>query len=411
MDFLADLKSRHLLAQLTREAEFLEHINSGVRAAYVGYDPTGDSLTAGHLLPTLLLARWQRAGGKAIVVMGSGTAMVGDPSGKTDMRRMLTLDEIENNKQRMKRQLERFLDLSDPSRGIVVDNGDWLRPLNYLSFLRDIGPHFSVNRMLTADSVKLRLEKGLSFLEFNYMLLQSYDFLYLFRDQGCTVQIGGDDQWSNMLGGMELIRRMHRSEAFCLTIPLLTTPDGTKMGKTEKGALWLDPEKTSPYEFFQYWRNCDDRQVTLLMKMMTFMGLEEIQSYESLEGSEINGAKEKLAWELTHQVHGREAADEALMTSKSLFSAGGGAHLESAPTYSAARGDIGTKAIVDVLTATGCFASKGEVRRLIAQNGLQVGELKVDSPEFVVSAAMLDKDGAILVKKGKKHYYRIVFSD
>jgi tyrosyl-tRNA synthetase len=410
MRIVEELRERGLLAQITHEEEFLAQAKMEPLTAYVGYDPTAASLTAGHLVPTMVLARWQRQGGRAIVVMGSGTAMIGDPSGRTEMRKMLTLEEIDHNKKCMKLQLEKFLDLSDPKKGLIVDNGDWLRSLNYLEFLLDIGPHFSVNRMLTTESVRQRLEKGLSFLEFNYSLLQSYDFLHLARHESCAVQIGGDDQWSNMLGGMELIRRLLHKPAYCLTIPLLLTSSGQKMGKTEKGALWLDPERTPPFEFFQYWRNVEDLQAVDLLKKMTFMTLSEISPYEKLSGADLNQAKERLAWELTKLVHGQAAADEAKDTAKSLFS-GDASSLAAAPLFQISRATISEGiSITDLLTQTGIFPSKAEVRRLIAQNGLQIEDQKISDPNLSLSLKNWPASGELLIKRGKKHYYRIAFS-
>jgi tyrosyl-tRNA synthetase len=404
MGFLETMREREMLAQITHEDELVEHLATGSRFAYVGFDPTADSLHVGHLMAIMALRRWQKAGHKVLALVGGGTGLIGDPSGKTDMRQMLTAEVIDTNIQIFKKQLAHFINFSDGSA--LVNNADWLNKLMYLPLLREVGPHFSVNRMLTADCFRLRLEKGLSFLEFNYMILQSYDFLHLQRTYGCTLQLGGDDQWSNMLGGVELIRRLSTAKAFCVTVPLLTTSAGTKMGKTEKGAVWLDGSKTPPYDYFQYWRNVEDSVVRKCLLYFTELPVAEINALTAVEGSALNQAKERLAYECTTLLHGREAADAARAAAANLF---GEAHSGAgAPEHVIAKTDLkeGGISLADALVSTKIFASKSEVRRLVQQGGLMLDGNKVEDPEFRLTEAMLAGEG-ILLRKGKKHYYRL----
>ncbi len=406
MAILNELRDRGLIAQITHEEAFEEHVHSAPRTIYCGFDPTADSLTVGHLLPILVLKRWQLAGHRVIVVLGGGTALIGDPSGKTEMRKMLTREQILENADRFKAQAAKFLDLKNPDKGLVLNNLDWLESLKYLEFLRDIGPHFSVNRMLTAESIKLRLEKGLSFLEFNYMLLQGFDFLHLFQSHSCSIQVGGDDQWSNILGGMELVRRLSGGgQAFCVTFPLLLKSDGSKMGKSEKGAVWLDPQKTSPYEFYQFWRNVEDSMVIKLVKYFTFIPLSEIESLAKLEGADINRVKKILAFELTKMVHDESAAAQAEATASGLFTGAGldgGEGSEPVFTYSRDQFLSIKPSVVDFLVECGVFPSKGEARRLITGGGLSIDGNKVTSV-----TALMPVQESWLIKKGKKSFYRI----
>lgn len=407
MGFLEEMRSRGLLAQVTHEEELSEFLISGSRSAYVGYDPTADSLHVGHLLPTMTLRRWQRAGHRAVVILGGGTGLVGDPTGKTEMRKMLEAQQIEHNIEQFKKQIGQLVDLSSPEKGIALNNADWLAKLQYLPFLQDVGRHFSVNRMLTAESVKQRLEKGLTFLEFNYMLLQSYDFLHLYRTQDVTVQLGGDDQWSNMLGGVDLVRRMGGGKSFCVTVPLLTTSDGRKMGKTEGGAIWLDPNKTSPFDFFQYWRNVDDDMVIKCLYYLTELEVEEVMDLEQLQGADINKAKIKLATEMTKLIHGEEEAKKAADSASALFS-GASASL-NVPEVHIDKSVFGEE--IDVgsfLVASGIVPSKKEVMRLIEQGGLAINDKKIDNMKSKLYPG--DLEGGALVRKGKKHYYRVLFS-
>jgi len=358
------------------------------------------------------LRRWQQAGHKAIVLVGGGTAAIGDPTGKTDMRKMLSLEDLDQNAQSIKKQLESYVDLSDPKKGMMVNNADWLFKLSYLPFLREIGPHFSVNRMLSAECFKQRLEKGLSFLEFNYMLLQSYDFLHLFREADCTVQIGGDDQWSNILGGMELVRRLGKSQAFGMTMPLLVNTDGKKMGKTEKGAVWLDAKLTSPYEFFQYWRNIDDQMIETCLKTFTDLPVAEITAMTAnanTDHKQINANKETLAFLVTELLHGTEEAEKARATARELFSGKGGGGNE--PEKTIGREVFGQAInIADLLVKTQIIESKAEVKRLIKQGGLAINGEKVQDIYYEVPLNLVDSDQGALIKKGKKHYYRLRIS-
>lgn len=418
MSFLDVMRSRGLVAQITHEEELGKHL-AQPRTAYIGFDPTAPSLHVGHLLQIMTLKRWQDAGHRVIAVVGGGTALIGDPTGKTDMRQMLTLAGIEANMMGIKKQLSKFLDMS-PGRGMITNNYDWLSKLNYLELLREVGTHLSVNRMVAAECFKQRLEKGLSFLEFNYMVLQSYDFLHLFREQGCTVQMGGDDQWSNILSGMELVRRIGRknederaknpAQAFCVTTPLLATADGKKMGKTEKGAVWLDPEQTSPYDYFQFWRNIDDSLVERCLMFFTEMPVPEIKKLGAMTGAAINDAKVVLAYETTKMLHGAAHADQARDAAKALFAAGGDAGSAEAPEVTITSDQYGTGNVLDVIVAAGVAPSKGEARRLVQQGGLAMDGKKVEDIGYVVPKTSLQGVEGCLIKKGKKHYYRLRIS-
>jgi tyrosyl-tRNA synthetase len=403
MTVLNTLKERGFVQQTTHEAEIAELLSKEKITFYIGFDPTADSLHVGHFLGMMVMAHMQRAGHRPICLIGGGTTMVGDPSGKTDMRKMLSQEDIQNNSERFKKQMQRFIDFSN-GKALLVNNADWLLKLNYIEFLRDIGALFSVNRMLTAECFKQRLDRGLSFLEFNYMLMQSYDFLELNRQFGCILQMGGDDQWSNIINGVDLIRRKESKPAYGLTFTLLTTSDGRKMGKTEKGALWLDPEKTSPYDFYQYWRNIADADVEKCLALLTFLPMDEVRRLGALEDKEINIAKKTLAFEVTKLVHGQEAAEKAQGAAEALF--GGSGALDNAPTVSIAPDKLGTSAI-DILTETKIFASKSEGRRLIQQGGLTIGDTKVTDLEFLVTKDLFTDD-SLLIRKGKKNYYRII---
>jgi tyrosyl-tRNA synthetase len=410
MGFLEDLRSRDMLAQITHEEELTAHLAEKPRVAYTGFDPTADSLHIGHLLPVMALRRWQMAGHKVIVLVGGGTAMVGDPTGKSEMRSMMTVDMIDQRVELFKKQFSGLLDLENPHRGIVLNNGDWLRKMNYLEFLRDFGRHFSVNRMLTAESVKARLEKGLSFLEFNYMLLQSYDFYHLYKHYGCTVQLGGDDQWSNMLGGMDLVRRIENGSAYCVTVPLLVSTTGAKMGKTENGAIWIDPNKTSPYELFQYFRNIEDGMVQKCLFYFTDLPEQDVRDLGALKDASINEAKIVLAYEATKLLHGEEEAKKAKDAATALFG-GGGSEGHDAPEYFVDKNSFGTEMnIADLLALSAIAPSKTEARRWIQQGGLSLDGKKVEDIKYVVTLADIQGEDGILVKKGKKHYYRLKIS-
>ncbi|MDR1116987.1 MAG: tyrosine--tRNA ligase [Oscillospiraceae bacterium] len=403
MTVYEELTARGLVAQTTNEEEIKELIDSGKAVFYIGFDPTADSLHVGHLLQLIVMRHLQRANNKAIALLGGGTTMVGDPSGRSDMRSMLTQEEIQRNADRFKGQMSKIVNFEDGG-AVMINNADWLLKLNYIEFLRDIGVHFSVNRMLTAECFKTRLEKGLSFIEFNYMLMQSYDFYVLNERYGVNMQCGGDDQWSNIINGADLIRRKNGNAAYGITFTLLLTSDGKKMGKTQKGAVWLDPEKVPPYEFFQYWRNIDDADVINCMKRVTFMPLEEIKEFEKLEGAELNSAKERLAYEVTRIVHGEEAANQALASARAVFSAGAS---ENMPETELASADFtgGGIAIADLLVRTGLAPSKGEARRLVDQGGISVNDEKVTSAAAQLGEEMFAGNGVIL-KKGKKVYHR-----
>ena len=403
MSVLDTLIERGFVHQMTHEDEITELLDKEKITFYIGFDPTADSLHVGHFLGMMVMAHMQRAGHRPICLIGGGTAMIGDPSGKTDMRKMMTPEIIQHNGDCFKEQMRRFIDFSD-DKALMLNNADWLLQLNYVELLRSVGAGFSVNRMLTADCYKQRLEHGLTFLEFNYMVMQAYDFLELYRLTGCVMQMGGADQWSNILAGADLIRRKEGKPAFGLTFTLLTTSDGRKMGKTEKGALWLDPEKTSPYDFYQYWRNVDDADVAKCLALLTFLPMDEVRRLGALKDQEINTAKKVLAYEVTQLVHGKEEADNAQQAAEALF--GGTGALDNAPTVTISREMIGTK-LVDVLAGAGVFASKGEGRRLIQGGGLYVGEAKVTDPDFLLTDDLFDGAG-LLIRKGKKSYHRIV---
>ena len=403
MTIYEELQRRGLLAQLTDEEEIKNLINAGKATFYIGFDPTADSLHVGHFMALCLMKRLQQAGNRPIALLGGGTGMIGDPSGKTDMRKMLTKEDIDHNIECFKKQMARFIDFSE-DKAIMVNNADWLLGLNYVEMLRDVGPHFSVNRMLAAECYKQRMEKGLSFLEFNYMIMQSYDFLMLYERYGCNMQFGGDDQWSNMLGGTELIRRKLGKDAYAMTITLLLNSEGKKMGKTEKGAVWLDPEKTSPYEFFQYWRNVADADVIKCLKMLTFLPIEEIEEMErTMSGSELNKAKEVLAHELTALVHGKEEADKALEAAKSLF--GGSGVSDNMPEVKLAAEDLtdGKIGIVDLLVKTGLCSSKRDARTVVQQGGASVDDRKIEAVDEMIEIADF-----VVVKKGKKSMIKAV---
>ncbi len=405
MNTYEELKERGLIAQVTDEQKVADLINKGEATFYIGFDPTADSLHVGHFMALCLMKRLQMAGNKPIALIGGGTAMVGDPSGKTDMRQMMTKETIENNVAAFKKQMSRFIDFED-DKALLVNNADWLLDLNYVEFLREVGPHFSVNNMLRAECYKQRMEKGLSFLEFNYMIMQSYDFYKLFQDYGCNLQFGGDDQWSNMLGGTELIRRKLGEDASAMTITLLLNSEGKKMGKTVSGAVWLDAEKTSPYDFYQYWRNVDDADVIKCLKMLTFLPLEEIKAMESWEGSELNKAKEILAYELTNLVHGEEEAKKADAAAKSMFGNGGISGDIPTTTYPKAELDEG-KDILTLLVDAELCKSRGEGRRLVQQNGVSVNGEKVTEIDATFTTDDYNEDGVILIKKGKKVFHQV----
>ena len=406
MGIYEELVARGLIAQVTNEDEIREMINNGKATFYIGFDCTADSLTAGHFMALTLMKRLQLAGNKPIALIGGGTTMIGDPSGRTDMRKMLTKDDIAHNAACFKKQMEKFIDFSD-DKALMLNNADWLLNLNYVELLRDVGACFSVNNMLRAKCYEQRMERGLSFLEFNYMIMQSYDFYYMFQHYGCNMQFGGDDQWSNMLGGTELIRKKLGKDAYAMTITLLLNSEGKKMGKTQSGAVWLDPNKTSPFEFYQYWRNVADADVLKCIRMLTFLPLEEIDKMDKWEGSQLNTAKEILAFELTKLVHGEEEANKAQQTARALFSGSG--NLDNMPSYTLSKDDLtdGKIAVNDILFKAGMTKSKGEGRRLIEQGGVSVNDKKVASAVETVCADDFS-DGSIIVKKGKKVFYKII---
>lgn len=405
MTIYDELVARGLIAQVTNEEEIKELINNGKATFYIGFDPTADSLHVGHFMALCLMKRLQMAGNKPVVLIGGGTAYVGDPTGRSDMRSMLTAETIQHNVDCFKRQIERFIEFGE-DKAVLVNNADWLLDLNYIDVLRDIGPHFSVNNMLRSECYKIRMEKGLSFLEFNYMIMQSYDFYHLFKEYGCNMQFGGDDQWSNMLGGTELIRRKLGKDAYAMTITLLMNSEGKKMGKTAKGAVWLDPDKTSPFEFFQYWRNVADSDVLKCIRMLTFLPLEEIDKMDAWEGSQLNEAKEILAYELTKLVHGEAEADKARTASHALFA--GGSDDSDMPTSTLTDADLtdGSIGILDLLAATGMAPTKSEARRLVTQGGVSVNDVKVEGIDKRITREELEK--GIKVRKGKKVYRRIL---
>ena len=398
------LKERGFIAQLSHEEEIRELLEKEKITFYIGFDPTADSLHVGHFIALMAMAHLQRAGHRPIALLGGGTGMIGDPSGKDSMRKMLTPEFIQHNIDCFKKQMSKFIDFSD-GKALMVNNGDWLLGLNYVKLLREVGVHFSVNRMLAAECYKKRWEKGLTFFEFNYMIMQAYDFYTLHKKYNCIMELGGDDQWSNMIAGVELIRRKDQKPAYCMTFNLLTTADGRKMGKTEKGALWLDPEKTSPYEFYQYWRNIDDADVEKCLCLLTFLPMDEVRRLAAYKDEKINEAKKVLAYEVTKLVHGQEEADKAVKATEALF--GGGADLENVPTLEITAADK-TARLIDVLTARKVFSSKREARQMIAQHGLYLNNEAVDDADASLAPEMFEKDGGILIRKGKKKYYRLV---
>ena len=406
MQIYDELVARGLIAQVTDEDEIRDLVNNGKAVFYIGFDPTADSLHVGHFMALCLMKRLQMAGNKPIVLIGGGTAMIGDPSGRSDMRQMMTKETIEHNCNCFKKQMSKFIDFSD-GKALMVNNADWLLNLNYVELLRDVGACFSVNRMLTAECYKQRMEKGLSFLEFNYMIMQSYDFLELYKRYGCNMQFGGDDQWSNMLGGTELIRKKLSKDAYAMTITLLLNSEGKKMGKTQKGAVWLDPEKTSPYEFYQYWRNVADADVLKCIRMLTFLPLEEIDKMDSWEGSQLNTAKEILAFELTKLVHGEEEATKAQQAAKALFSNSG--NTENMPTTELSDDDFtdGEISVIDVMLKAGIIKSKGEGRRLVEQGGVSVDDEKISGTAYTLKISDFEK-GHVILKKGKKVFHKII---
>ncbi|MBD9203743.1 MAG: tyrosine--tRNA ligase [Clostridiales bacterium] len=406
MGIYEELVARGLIAQVTNEEEIREMVNNGKATFYIGFDCTADSLHVGHFMALCLMKRLQMAGNKPIALIGDGTTLIGDPSGRTDMRQMLTEDAIKHNAECFKRQMEKFIDFSD-GKALMLYNSEWLKPLNYIEMLREVGACFSVNNMLRAECYKQRMEKGLSFLEFNYMIMQSYDFYYMFQHYGCNMQFGGNDQWSNMLGGTELIRKKLGKDAHAMTITLLLNSEGKKMGKTASGAVWLDPNKTSPFEFFQYWRNVDDADVLKCIRMLTFLPLEEIDKMSTWEGSQLNEAKDILAYELTKLVHGEEEAEKAKAASKALFAGSG--DTEHMPTTELTNDDFGGGSI-DVLTLLvkcGLAASKGEARRLVQQGGVSVNDEKVAAIETTFGCEQFTGDG-VVIKKGKKVFHKAV---
>ncbi len=406
MTLYDELVARGLIAQVTDEEEIKDLINNGKATFYIGFDPTADSLHVGHFMALCLMKRLQMAGNKPIALIGGGTAMIGDPSGRTDMRQMMTPETIQHNCDCFKKQMSRFIDFSE-GKALMVNNADWLMDLNYIDVLREVGAHFSVNRMLTAECYKQRMEKGLSFLEFNYMIMQSYDFYTLYQKYGCNMEFGGDDQWSNMLGGTELIRRKLGKDAYAMTINLLLNSEGKKMGKTQSGAVWLDPEKTSPFDFFQYWRNVADSDVLKCIRMLTFLPLEEINAMESWEGAQLNQAKEILAFELTKLVHGEEEANKAREASHALFAGGGdSAHMPTVELSSADFAD-GDMDILSLLVKTELAPSRSDARRAVEQGGVSVADEKVTDIKTAYNADSFGADG-LVVKRGKKKFVKVI---
>ena len=404
MGIYEELKARGLIAQVTDEEHIREMVNNGKATFYIGFDCTADSLTAGHFMALTLMKRLQMAGNKPIALIGGGTTMIGDPSGRTDMRKMLTREDIDHNAECFRRQMERFIEFG-PGKAKMINNADWLLKLNYVELLREVGACFSVNNMLRAECYKQRMEKGLSFLEFNYMIMQSYDFYYLFQHEGCNMQFGGDDQWSNMLGGTELIRKKLGKDAHCMTITLLTDSNGKKMGKTAGNAVWLDPSKTSPFDFYQYWRNVGDSDVMKCVRMLTFLPLEQIDEMDKWEGQELNRAKEILAYELTKMVHGADEADKAQAAARALFAQGGVS--DDMPTTELSADEIGAGiTILDLLVKTGLAPSKGEARRLVQQGGVTANDEKISA--FDRTFAANDFSGDFILKKGKKTFHRVI---
>ena len=410
MGVYTELERRGLIAQVTHPEKVKDLLENDKISFYIGFDPTADSLHVGHFLQMVIMAHMQKAGHRPIALMGGGTAMIGDPSGRTDMRKMLTKEDIDHNVSCFKKQFQGMIDFSD-GKALMVNNGDWLLDLNYVEFLRDIGVHFSVNNMLRAECFKKRLEKGLSFLEFNYMLMQGYDFYKLHKDYGCKIELGGDDQWSNILAGMELVRRKDAEEVYGMTFALLTTSAGVKMGKTQGGAVWLDPNKTSPFDFYQYWRNVDDADVYRCLKMLTFIPVEDIEAMEetfkaSGNAADVNAAKTTLAYELTKMVHGEDEANKAKEAAQSLFANGG--NTADMPTTELPKADFETGiTILDVMLAAGLIPSKGEGRRLVQQGGVSVNNEKITDPFANIDLSMFEND-EIIIKKGKKTYHKII---
>ena len=405
MGVYEELQARGLIAQVTNEEEIRKMVNEGRAVFYIGFDPTADSLHVGHFMALCLMKRLQMAGNKPIALIGGGTGMVGDPSGRSDMRTMMTVETIQHNCDCFKKQMSRFIDFSE-GKAMMVNNAEWLMNLNYIDFLREIGPHFSVNNMLRAECYKQRMEKGLSFLEFNYMLMQSYDFLQLFKHYGCRLEMGGDDQWSNMLAGADLIRRKEHEDAYACTFKLLMNHEGKKMGKTEKGALWLDANLCSPYEFYQYWRNIADQDVSKCLALLTFLPMDEVRRLSALPGHEINEAKKVLAFECTKLVHGEEEATKAQQAASALF--GGGAVSQDVPTFNITRDLLSADGrLTTLLNSCGLCTSRGEARKLVQQGGATVGDSKVTDIDFVITADMIGSDG-LLLRKGKKSYCRLV---
>ena len=405
MGIYEELQARGLLAQVTNEEEIREMVNAGKAKFYIGFDCTADSLTAGHFMALTLMKRLQMAGNQPVALIGGGTTMIGDPSGRTDMRKMLTKEDIDHNAECFKRQMERFIDFGE-GKAIMLNNADWLMKLNYIELLREVGACFSVNNMLRAKCYEQRMEKGLSFLEFNYMIMQSYDFYHMFQEYGCNMQFGGDDQWSNMLGGTELIRRKLGKDAHAMTITLLTDSQGHKMGKTAGNAVWLDPNKTTPYDFYQYWRNVGDSDVLKCIRMLTFLPLEQIDEMDKWEGSQLNRAKEILAYELTALVHGEEEAKKAEESAKALFGAGGSSANMPTSVLTDADFENGSINVLSMLVTTGLCPSRGEARRLVQQGGVMVDDVKVASIDESLARERFEGEG-IIVRKGKKVYHRV----
>ena len=406
MTIYDELKARGLIAQVTDEEEIKEVINNGKATFYIGFDCTADSLTAGHFMALTLMKRLQQAGNRPIALIGGGTTMIGDPSGRTDMRKMLTKEDIDHNAECFKRQMERFIDFGE-GKAIMLNNADWLLKLNYVDMLRSVGVHFSVNRMLAADCYKTRLasDNGLTFFEMNYMIMQAYDFYTLHKNYNCVMELGGDDQWSNMIAGVELIRRKDRQPAYCMTNTLLTNSQGQKMGKTVGGAVWLDPEKFSPYDFYQYWRNIDDADVEKCLALLTFLPMEEVRRLGALQGAEINEAKKVLAYEVTKIVHGEAEAEKAKNATEALF--GSGSNLDNVPTITVRKDEWGCR-LLDLLAENKVIATKSEGRRLMQQNGLSIDDAKVTDVDTLVDDALFADKESLMLRKGKKKYYRLV---
>mgnify|MGYP000257234463 CR=1 FL=1 len=403
MTLYEELQARGLVAQIT-DNEIIDLINNGKATFYIGFDCTADSLTAGHFMALTLMKRLQQAGNRPIALIGGGTTMIGDPSGRTDMRKMLTKEDIDHNAECFKRQMERFIEFGD-GKAMMLNNADWLLNLNYIELLREVGPCFSVNNMLRAECYKQRMEKGLSFLEFNYMIMQAYDFYTLHKKYNCVMELGGDDQWSNMIAGVELIRRKDRQPAYCMTNTLLTNSQGQKMGKTVGGAVWLDPEKFSPYDFYQYWRNIDDADVEKCLALLTFLPMDEVRRLGALQGAEINEAKKVLAYEVTKIVHGEAEAEKAKNATEALF--GSGSNMDNVPTITVRKDEWGCR-LLDLLAENKVIATKSEGRRLMQQNGLSIEDAKITDVDTVVDDTLFDGKESLLLRKGKKKYYRLV---